>query len=251
MKKILILVVLLLVAGAVFAQTPTPPPQHHRPTTGYVLVVGPWEPNNPSNPKFPTYDSEFKDDRGGYFALYRITAGVAFENKFNVEDWEVAIPPTRIVPPNPSTAALTYMRANRVYVFQVSWYKERLSIRYQLRYAPTLGVAPIYYGCITSQAPTGVCTESNMAACWCDIAYTDEVVTDGCADVGAVGLFISGSEGSPSTAQTNPQLYQSFDNVKVYAFRPPPGSGAPCGARTSTPTRTPTRTRTPTPTLTQ
>lgn len=242
MKRLLLLIAILLVATVAFAQAP---PQHYRPDTAYVLVVGPWQPQVPDNPKFPSHESEFNDGRGGYYALYRITDAVPFEDKFNIDAWEVAIPPTRIVPINPSTPALTYMKANRVYVFQVSWYKERLSIRYQLRWAPTLGVAPVYYGCATDLAPTGICSEASMDACWCDVAYDEAEVDDGCAAPGASGLFLSGAPGSSAEPETNPQLFQSFDNVKVYAFRPPPGDGAPCGGTGSNPTPVPTLTPTP------
>jgi hypothetical protein len=246
-KKTLILLLYLGWAGFGYGQEPI---QTTRPTTAYVLIVGPYHPTDPSLAKFPSNTSEFGPDRGGYFALYRITEDVAIEDKFNVEDWEVAIPPTRFSPINPSVESLTYMRANRTYVFQVSWYKERLAIRYQLRYAPTIGVAPVYYGCATPKDDDGICSENDMANCWCDIVYTDVLVDDGCADPGAVGLFISGAGQATCTNRTNPQQYQSFDNVKVYAFRPPPGSGSDCGGSlppTPTRTRTATSTRSPTP----
>lgn len=251
LKKLFVLLLCLGWAGLSYAQDPI---QLTRPTSAYVLIVGPYHPTNPSVARFPTSTAEFNVNRGAYFALYRITPGVAFADKFNVEDWEVAIPPTRLIPVNPSVESLTYMRAYRTYVFQVSWYKERLSVRYQLRYAPTIGQPPVYYGCISSEDEDGICSESNMENCWCDVVYSTSQVDDGCADPGSVGLFIS-SVGGNCTPRANPQNYQSFDNVKVYAFRPPPGSGAECtGSLPATPTRTPTAvppTPTRTPTLRQ
>jgi len=218
------------------------PVQLKRPAHGYVMIVGPWEPDNPTDPTFPDTSVEMTGDRGGYYSAYEIETAIPLSKKFNrlpipggtegVDYWTQKIGPNKIVPVEPSISSLTYMRANRVYVFQLTWIKGQLTFRYQLRYAPSMGMAPVYYGCASLAAPTGICNEYNMRECWCEITHTGSMFEGNVNTPGAVGLYISGSPGADCGVQTNAQLQQSFDNVKIYSFRPIPP--------TPTPTRTPT-----------
>jgi len=207
------------------------PTMYKVPTSANIVVFGPWQPGNP-NPTYPNTEEEMVGDRGGYYSAYKITSGIPLASKFDTDLWQVEIPPTKIDPANPSTPALTYMRADRVYVFRLTTIAEQLTLKYQIRYAPTLGVAPVYYGCESLADTDGICTEAAMNDCWCEITNTGAMIVDRVGDAGAVGLYISGSPGASCAAKTDPQAQQSFDNVKIYSFRPIPPP--------PTPTRTPT-----------
>ena len=203
------------------------------PFTAHVVLFHPYDPYHPDNPTFPASMQEvglWNFERGMYVSFYRITGDEEAGHEFDPDAWEYRYGyPFRLLPTNPSSQFLTYF-PSATYVFQVTYYRAWVNVKYMLRWGPTIGTPTIYYGCESEAAPTGECTEVTMQDCWCDAFRTNTFYNTGVPGegvAGGVGLFITGAENASCIPVTNPQLQQSFDNFKVFSFRPPPNTPTP------------------------